>query len=54
MARELMDTGPLNRVRELENSAHPPPSNPDSDIHTAARLRSVNYMVNHICEPIRK
>ena len=23
-------------------------------IHAAAPLRSVNYMVNHICEPIRK
>jgi hypothetical protein len=26
-------------------------SRTDLDIHPAPRLRSVNYMVNHICEP---
>ena len=26
--------------------------NPDPDIDTTAPLRTVNYMVNHICEPI--
>src|ERR1700758_5336187 len=33
----------------------PPPApapNPNADIDTTAALRSVNYMVNHICEPI--
>ena len=29
-----------------------PPSHPDANIDAAASIRSVNYMVNHICEPI--
>src|SRR5215472_177199 len=30
-----------------------PTSNPGANINAAASLRSVNYMVNHICEPIQ-
>src|SRR5262249_24095259 len=30
-----------------------PTSNPGANINVAASLRSVNYMVNHICEPIQ-
>ena len=29
-----------------------PAPNPDADIDTTTPLRSVNYMLNHICEPI--
>ena len=29
-----------------------PTTNPGANINAAASLRSVNYMVNHICEPI--
>jgi hypothetical protein len=30
-----------------------PTANPGANINAAASLRSVNYMVNHICEPIQ-
>ena len=30
----------------------PPASNPSTDINATASLRSVNYMVNHRCQPI--
>ena len=30
-----------------------PTANPGANINAAASLRSVNYIVNHICEPIQ-
>ena len=34
------------------NAPTTPASNPDPDIDPASWLRSVNYMVDHMCEPI--
>ena len=50
-----------NRARRIRLRNNPPlllsapapaPSNPDVNIDTAASIRSVNYIVNHICDPI--
>src|SRR5512139_2367091 len=45
--KRLRDDPPLLRV-----APPPPAANPDPDIHPTPRLRSVNYMVDHMCEPI--
>jgi Transposase DDE domain group 1 len=42
---------PCRRCRKCASA--PPTAYPGANINAAASLRSVNYMVNHICEPIQ-
>jgi len=36
----------------IGTAVEPPATNPNADLDTTTSFRSVNYMVNHICEPI--